>query len=86
MSLGWLVKERNTFYCPRRDFAQKAKSLGGILVTRPYIKESTYNWNIQSYSQYRKNLDLLERGREEPVANDDVSIVYARKYKMVRMT
>ena len=49
-------------YCPRRDFAQKLKSRGGTLVTRAYIKESTYSWNIQSYSQYRKNLDLLEQG------------------------
>ena len=46
----------------RRDFFQKAKSRGGTLVTRAYIKESTYSWNIQSYSQYRKNLDLLEQG------------------------
>ena len=30
-------------YCPRRDFAQKAKSRGGTLVTRAYIKESTYS-------------------------------------------
>ena len=29
--------------CPRRDFAQKAKSPGGTLVTRAYIKESTYS-------------------------------------------
>ena len=28
----------------------------------------------------------LNRGREEAVGNDDVSIVYARKYEMVRMT
>ena len=41
-------------YCPRRDFAQKAKSRGGSLVTRTYIKESTYSRNTQSYSQYRK--------------------------------
>ena len=34
--------------CPRRDFAQRAKSQGGILVTHAYIKESTYSWNIQS--------------------------------------
>ena len=27
--------------CPRRDFVQKAKSRGGTLVTRAYIKEST---------------------------------------------
>ena len=37
-------------HCPCRDVAQKAKSWGGTLrlVTRPYIKESTYSWNIQS--------------------------------------
>ena len=28
----------------------------------------------------------MNRGREEAVGNDDVSIVYARKYEMVRMT
>ena len=49
------------YYCPRRDFAQKAKSRRGTLVTRAYIKESTYNWNIQSYNQYRKYFDLLEQ-------------------------
>ena len=31
------------YYCPRRDFAQKAKSRGGTLVTRAYIKESIYS-------------------------------------------
>ena len=30
-------------YSPRSDFAQKAKSRGGTLVTRAYIKESTYS-------------------------------------------
>ena len=55
----------------------------GFRLPRAYIKESTYIWNIQSY---RKNLDLLERAREESVGNDDVSIVCARKYEMVRMT
>ena len=34
-------------YCPRRDFAQKAKSRGDTLVTRAYINESTYSRNIQ---------------------------------------
>ena len=29
---------------------------------------------------------MLERGREESVGNDDVSIVCALKYEMVRMT
>ena len=28
----------------------------------------------------------LNRGREESVGNDDVSIIFARKYEMVRMT
>ena len=28
----------------------------------------------------------LNRGREESVGNDDVSIVCARKYEMIRMT
>ena len=67
-----------------------------------------------TYSQYRKNLDLLEqqsatqpfqwggalrddsksgcvadylnRGREESVGNDDVSIICAGKQEMARMT
>ena len=29
--------------CPRRDFAQGAKSRGGTLGTSGYIKESTYS-------------------------------------------
>ena len=33
-----------------------------------------------------KNLALVEQGREESLGNDDVSIVCARKYEMVRMT
>ena len=52
--------------CPRRDFAQKAKSRGGTPVTRAYIKESTYSWNIQSV--YSKIASIcLNRGREESV-------------------
>ena len=31
------------YFCPSRDFAQKAKFRGGTLVTRVYIKESTYS-------------------------------------------
>ena len=56
-TLEWLPSQQDSETkgnCPRRDFAQKAKSRGGTLVTRAYIKESTYSWNIQSYSQYRK--------------------------------
>ena len=59
--------------CPRRDFAQKAKSRGGTLVTRAYIL------TVEIYSQ-------LNRVREESVGNDDVSIFHARKYEIVRMT
>ena len=36
--------------------------------------------NIEKISIY------LNRGREESIGNDDVSIVCARKYEMVRMT
>ena len=58
---AWWISRVST-YCPCRDFAQKAKSRRGTLVTCAYIKESTNSWNIQSYSQYRKNLDLLGQG------------------------
>ena len=43
--------------------------------------------------QFKSTVRILEKisissnwGREESVGNDDVSIVYARKYEMVRMT
>ena len=74
-------KIKRTFLPP-----QGFRLRGGTLVFRAYIKESTYSRNIQSYSQSRKNLHLLEQGREKSVGNDDVSIVYARKYEMVRTT
>ena len=38
----------------------EAKSRGGTLVTRAYIKDSTYSSNNSQYT--RKNLDLLELG------------------------
>ena len=69
-------------YCPRRDFAQKAKSWGGTRVTRAYIK--TYSWSIQSVCQKQSRF-AQNRGREKSVYNDDVSIVCARKYEMVKM-
>ena len=73
-------------YCPRRDFAQQAKSRGGTLVTRAYIKESTYSW-IYSHTVNIEEISIcLNRGCEESVGNDDVSIVCARRYEMVRMT
>ena len=45
---------------PPQGFRPEAKSRGGTLVARAYIKESTYSTNMQSV--YRKNLDLLEQG------------------------
>ena len=42
---------------------------------------------VEIYSQYaRKILICLNRGREESVGNDDVSIVCALKYEMVKKT
>ena len=45
------------------------------------------------YLQFKYTVSILEkisicsnRDREESIDNDDVSIVYARKYEMVRMT
>ena len=67
---------------PRRDFAQKSKSQGGTVVTHTYI--------IERYSQLKYTVSIpekisicLNRGREESIGNDDVSIVFARKYEMV---
>ena len=68
----------STIYCLHRDFAQKAKSRGGTLVTRAYIKESTYSWNILSYSQYRKNLDLFEQRPRRPRGMQSVGRVKRR--------
>ena len=44
------------------------------------VKIFSYTVNIEKISI------CLDRGREESVGNDDVSIVSARKYEMVRMT
>ena len=67
---------------PRRDFAQKAKSQGGTVVTRSYI--------IERYLQLKYTVSIpeqisicLNRGREESIGNEDVCIVCARKYEMV---
>ena len=62
--------------CPRMDFAQKAKSLGEILLARAYILESTYRWNTQSVFRQKISICLI-RGRMELLGNDDVSVVYA---------
>ena len=47
-------------FLPPQGFRPQAKSRGGTLVARAYIKDSTYSTNMQSV--YRKNLDLLEQG------------------------
>ena len=67
---------------PRRDFAQKAKSQGGTVVTRSYI--------IERYLQLKYTVSIpeqisicLNRGREESIGNEDVCIVCTRKYEMV---
>ena len=69
-------------YCLRRDFAQKANSRGGTLLTRAYITVRKVR-TVEIYSQFSI---CLNRGREESVGNDDVCIVCARKYEMVTMT
>ena len=47
-------------FLPPQGFRPEAKSRGGTLVARAYIKDSTYSTNMQSV--YRKILDLLEQG------------------------
>ena len=60
---------------PRRRNPEEA-----LIVTHAYIL------TVEIYNQYaRKILICLNRGREESVGNDDVSVVRARKYEMVRM-
>ena len=69
------------FCCPLRDFAQEAKSRGGTLVTRVFTAE------IYSHTDNIEKISICwNGGREESVGNDDVSVVCACKYEMVRMT
>ena len=85
MILNFLSPSPN--YCPHRDFPKKAKFRGGALVTRAYIKEITYIKILKyTVSMPEKNSICLNRGREESGGNDDVSIVCAHKYELVRMT
>ena len=78
--------KRMRYCCPLRDFAEKAKSQGDTLATHMYIKESTYRLLTYTVSIPQKISISLNRGRKESVGNDDVPIVCALKYKMVRMT
>ena len=45
---GLNVRFDLAFLLPPQGFRPEAKSRGGILVTRAYIKDSTYSSNIQS--------------------------------------
>ena len=56
------MRNKNRDLLPPQGFRPEGEIRGGTLVTGAYINESTYSWNIRSYSQYRKNLDLLEKG------------------------
>ena len=72
--------------CPRRDFAQKAKTRGGSLVTARILRK-VLTVEIYSHTVNIEKISIcLNRSREKSVGNDDVSIVCARIYEMVRMT
>ena len=59
---------------------------GGTVVTRAYIRK-VLTVDIYSHTVNIEKISIcLNRGREESVGNDDVSIVCACKYEMVRMT
>ena len=51
-------------------------------ILRKVLTAETYSHTVN----IEKVSIRLNRGREESVGNDDVSIVCARKYEMVRMT
>ena len=54
--------------------------------SRVYVRK-TLTVKIYSHTVNIENVSIcLNRGREESVGNDDVSIVCPRKYEMVRMT
>ena len=61
---------------PRRHSSKLARILRKVLTVEIYSQTV----NIEKISI------CSSRGREESVGNDDVSIVCARKYEMVRMT
>ena len=58
-----------------------------VLSPNHYLFLYFFIYLFYSYSQYRKKISIcLNKGREESVGKDHVSIVCARKYEMVRMT
>ena len=77
-----LLNQSIIYYCPWRD---------STLIPRRHTSSSRIY--IEKYLQSKYTVSMpekisicLNRGREESVGNDDVSIVCARKYEMVRMT
>ena len=52
----------------------------------PRSKALPDQWLARRVGMLEKISISLNRGREESVGNDDLSIVRARKYEMVRMT
>ena len=79
------VRSLTDDFCPRRDFAQKAKSRGATLVNRAYGKVLTAEIDCHTANIEKISISL-NRSREESVGNDGVFIVCARKCEMVRMT
>ena len=78
-SLAHKNKTENQWQRKSRWWVEFLSREGGTIVTRAYIKESAYSWNIQSVYARKKISICLNRGREESIGNDDVSIVPARK-------
>ena len=80
-----IVVHENMNLLPPQGFRPEAKCRGGTPVTRGYILRTVLT--VQIYSQYTRKISICSnRGREESVDNDDVSIVCTCKYEMVRMT
>ena len=65
---------------PRRRNPDRGGTLARILRKVLTVEIYSHTVNIDKISI------CLNRGREESVGNDDVSIVCARKYEIVRMT
>ena len=79
MSALWLLARqgfRSEGEIPRRHSSKIARILMKVVTVEIY----SHTVNIGKISI------CLNRDREESVGNDDVSIVCARKYEMVRMT
>ena len=70
------TRSKNTLYRAGAAVVSTITSLRKVLTVEIY----SHTVNIEKISIY------LNRGREESVGNDDVCIVCAHKYEMVRMT